>query len=204
MKAALAKAVELDALELDETRPVAHYALAKQATWTDWDWAAAELNFQRAIDLDPNYAEARATFSLSLLRMKRPDEAMTQIQRAIELDPLNPLIQAIYCNLLGRVRRYDEAIVQCRNALRTAPDSGFANTALFVALHYTGRHKEALDLQRMRATRRGDRELDEALAVGYGEGGYQGAMRRAGDVLAARSTRDRNELGIARFYQFAG
>ena len=88
--------------------------------------------------------------------------------------------------------------------LRTAPDSGFANTALFAALHYTGRYKEALDLQRMRATRRGDRELDEALAVGYGEEGYQGAMRRAGDVLAARSTRERNEFGIARFYQFAG
>ena len=204
MRTALAKAIELNALGLDDTRPTAHYALAKQAIWTDWDWAAAELNFQRAIDLNPNYAEARASYSHYLVIMKRPDEAMTQIQRAIELDPSNPSVQSLTGVALVFARRYDEAIDQCRKALKTAPDSVFANTALFAALHYTGRHKEALDLQRMRATRRGDRELDEALAVGYGEEGYQGAMRRAGDVLAARPTRERNEYGIARFYQFAG
>ena len=87
MRTALAKAIELNALGLDETRPTAHYALARQATWTDWDWAAAELNFQRAIELNPNYAEARASYSHYLHIMRRPDEAMAQIQRAIELDP---------------------------------------------------------------------------------------------------------------------
>ncbi len=203
MRAALAKAIELNALELDETRPAAHYALSAQAR-TDWDWTGEEVNFRRAIDLDPNYAEARAFFSLSLLRMKRPDEAMTQIQRAIELDPLNALIQAIYCNLLVRVRRYDEAIVQCRNTLKTAPDSSVALTGLGMALHHTGRYKEVLDLERMRAARSGDRELDKALALGYAEGGYRDAMRRGGDVLASRSTRDRNEMPIARFYLRAG
>jgi serine/threonine-protein kinase len=204
MRTALAKAIELNALRLDETRPTAHYALARQATWSDWDWAAAELNFQRAIELNPNYAEARASYSHYLQIMRRPDEAMAQIQRAIELDPSNPSVQSLSGVALVTAGRYDEAIVQCRNALRTAPDSGFANTALFAAFHYTGRYKEALDLQRMRATRRGDRELDEALAVGYGAEGYHRAMRRAGDVLAARSTRDRNEYGIFRLYHFAG
>jgi serine/threonine protein kinase/tetratricopeptide (TPR) repeat protein len=203
MKAALAKAIELKALELDETRAVAHYALADQAR-TEWDWAAEEMNFRRAIDFDPNYAEARAFYTGALLRMKRPEEAMAQIQRAIELDPLNPSIQALYCNRLGFVRRYDEAIVQCRNTLRTAPDSGPALTGLGMALHHTERYQEVLDHERMRATRRGDRELDDVLARGFAEGGYREAMRRAGDLLAARSTRDRNEMSVARFYLFAG
>jgi TolB-like protein/Tfp pilus assembly protein PilF/predicted Ser/Thr protein kinase len=203
MRAALANAIELKALELDETRPAAHWALADQAR-TDRDWTTEEMNFRRAIDLDPNYAEARAFYSGSLLRMKRPEEAMTQIQRAIELDPLNPSIQALYCQRLGMVRRYDEAIVQCRNALRIAPDSSVALTGLGKALHHSGRYKEVLDLERMRAVRRGDRELDEALTLGYAEGGYQAAMRRAGDVLAARPTRDRNEMAIARFFLRAG
>ena len=203
MKAALAKAIELRALELDETRAMAHFALADQAR-TEWDWAAEEMNFRRAIDLDPNYAEARAFYTGALLRMKRPEEAMAQIQRAIELDPLNPSIQALYCNRLGFVRRYDEAIVQCRNTLRIAPDSGPALTGLGMALHHTGRYKEVLDHERMRAARRGDRELDAVLARGFAQGGYREAMRGAGDVLAARSTRDRNEMSIARFYLFAG
>ena len=117
MRTALAKAIELNALGLDETRPTAHYALARQATWTDWDWAAAELNFQRAIELNPNYAEARASYSHYLQIMKRPDEAMAQIQRAIELDPSNPSVQSLSGVALAMAGRYDEAIVQCRNAL---------------------------------------------------------------------------------------
>jgi TolB-like protein/Tfp pilus assembly protein PilF len=213
MKAALAKAIELNALELDETRAVAHYRLADQAR-TEYDWATEEVNFRRAIDLDPNYAEARAFYTGALLRTKRSEEAIAQIQRAIELDPLNPSFQALYCNRLVRVRRYDEAIVQCRNALTTAPDSGPALTGLGMALHLTGRYNEVVDHERMRATRRGDRELDAALTLGFAEGGYRSAMRRAGDVLTARARekdggRSDNRIGgnqmvVARFYLFSG
>lgn len=213
MKAALAKAIELKALELDETRAVAHYRLADQAR-TEFDWASEEENFRRAIDVDPNFAEARAFYSGALLRTKRAEEAIGQLQRAIELDPLNPSFQALYCNRLVRVRRYDEAIVQCRNALTIAPDSGPALTGLGMALHHTRRYNEVVDHERMRATRRGDRELDEALALGFAEGGYRTAMRRAGDVLAARARgkdggraddrRGGNQMPIARFYLFAG
>jgi serine/threonine-protein kinase len=157
----------------------------------------------RAIDLDPNYAEARAFYSGPLIRRRRPDEGMAQLQRAIELDPLNPSFQTLYCQRLGMVRRYDEAIAQCRIALRITPDAGVALNGLAAALHHTGRYTEVLDLERARATRSGDRELDQALALGFAEGGYQSAMRRAGDVLAARP-RDRNETVIARFYMRAG
>ena len=202
MKAALAKAIELKALELEDTRAVAHYALADQAR-TEWDWTTEEVNFRRAIDLNPNYAEARAFYSGPLIRRKRPDEGMAQIQRAIELDPLNPSIQTLYCQRLGMVRRYDEAIVQCRSALRTTPDAAVALNGLAAALHHTGRYTEVLELERARATRSGDRELDQALALGFSQGGYQSAMRRAGDELAARP-RDRNETVIARFYLRAG
>jgi Tetratricopeptide repeat len=213
MKAALAKAIELKALELDETRAVAHYRLADQAR-TEWDWAAVEVNFQRAIELDPNYAEGRAFYSGPLIRMGRPEEAMAQIQRAIQLDPLNPSIQALYCNSLARIRRYDEAIVQCRKALTTAPDSGPANTGLGVALDHLGRYSEVVDHLRMRATRTGDRELDDAIAAGLAEGGYRSAMHRAGDLLAVRARenvggqrddrRGGNQMGIARFYLRSG
>jgi serine/threonine protein kinase/TolB-like protein/Tfp pilus assembly protein PilF len=213
MKAALTKALELKVLELDETRALAHYRLADQAR-TEFDWTTEEVNFRRAIDLDPNFAEARAFYSGALLRTRRTEEAIAQIQRAIELDPLNPSFQVLYCNRLVRVRRYDEAIVQCRNALTTAPDAGPALTSLGTALHFTGRYNEAVDHERMRATRRGDRQFNDALALGFAEGGYRSAMRRAGDLLAARARQTDggrredliggNELRVARFYLFAG
>jgi TolB-like protein/tetratricopeptide (TPR) repeat protein len=198
MKAAIVKA-----LELDDTLPEAHFALAAQFTWVDWNWAAAEPEFRRAIDLNPNYGEARAFYSHYLSFMKRPDEAMAEIHHAIELDPLNPLIQSLYGMTLVMARRYDEAIVQSRNALRTAPDSMVALAALSFALHQMHKYEDVLNLERMRATRSGDRELDEALALGNAEGGYQSAMRRGGDVLAARSPRTTYEE-IARFRLRAG
>jgi tetratricopeptide (TPR) repeat protein len=120
-RAALAKA-----FELDDTLPDAHFHLALQSTWTDWDFAAAEPHFQRAIDLNPNHAQARAYYAHYLMILRRPDEAMSQMQRAVELDPLNPLIQSLHGGALLMVRRFDEALVQYRNVLRTAPASPLA------------------------------------------------------------------------------
>jgi Tfp pilus assembly protein PilF len=54
------KAAVARALELDDTLAEAHLALAVQFTWTDWNWAAADPEFRRAIDLNPNYGQARA------------------------------------------------------------------------------------------------------------------------------------------------
>ncbi|MGH9385187.1 MAG: protein kinase domain-containing protein [Vicinamibacterales bacterium] len=181
MRAALTKASELD-----ETLPEVHYALAMQATWTDWDWPAAEPSFRRAIDLNPSYAEARAFYSHYLHIMKRPEEAMTQIQRATELDPLNPSIQALYAADLVWAQRYDEAIVQARNALRTAPANTVALTQLETALYETKRYDEALAVLKTRWTKRVGPEVEEAINRGYAEGGYRGAMRRTADMVAAR------------------
>ena len=198
------KAATFRALELDDTLAEAHFALAAQLAWADWSWAAAEPEFRRAIDLNPNYGQARAFYSHYLHFMKRSDEAMTQIQRAMELDPLNPLTQSLYGVSLVLARRYDEAIVQCRNALRTAPDSRVALDGLSYALHQTRRYDEDLDQERMRGMRRGDPELVEAIALGYAEGGYQGAMRRGSDVLATKSARNMSYEEIAHFHLRAG
>jgi tetratricopeptide (TPR) repeat protein len=130
MRAAVARA-----LELDDTLAEAHFALAAPLAWIDWNWAAADEEFRRAIDLNPNDGHARAFYSHCLHFMKRPDEAMTHVERAIELDPVNPLTQSLYGVALVRARRYDEAIVQCRNALETAPGSRVALDGLsFCAL----------------------------------------------------------------------
>ncbi|MGH9255207.1 MAG: protein kinase domain-containing protein [Vicinamibacterales bacterium] len=181
MRAALEKA-----RELDETLPEVHYARAMQATWTDWDWAAAEPSFRRAIDLNPSYADARAFYSHYLHIMQRPGEAMAQIQRAAELDPLSPSIRALYAADLVWARRYDEAIVQARNALRTAPANTVALTQLETAFYETKRYEEALAVAKTRWTNRVGPEIEEALSRGYAEAGYQGAMRRAADMVAAR------------------
>jgi TolB-like protein len=181
-----AKAAALKAVALDDTLAEAHFVLAVVEAWSDWDWAGAEAEFKRAIELNPSYPDARAYYSHLLNNLRRPKEAMPQIERVIELDPFNELFQALYAADLLYVRRYDEAIAQCRTALRTVPDHPAALTLLWWALSLKGMHNEAFSASKvyLNAAYR-DRDVDEALDRGYAEGGYPGAMRRAAEALAA-------------------
>ncbi len=200
-----AKAAALKALELDSTLAEVHHRLAAVRVWTDWDWEGGEAEFRRALEINPNYAEARAVYSHLLMIMRRPEEAMAQIERALELDPFNSFFQGMYGVDLIFVRRYDDAIVQFRNALRTAPNDLLAHYVLWDALHMKRRYEEALVEAKAHYDAAGDREAGEALARGYAEAGYPGAMSLAAETLAARSKLTYvSPFDIAHLYALAG
>ncbi len=194
------------ALQWGDTLPEVHAALAGQAV-TDWDWAAADRSFRRAIDLNPSFAEARASYSQFLNQMKRPAEALAQIERAIEVDALNPTVQTYYGLALNNANRPEEAIVQFRKVLQISPSSAIALNGLQGALLRLGREDEALEVQRTRAQVRGDTELEDALegggrgagARGGGRGGTDTALRSAIEVYERRwrNREDVNEVQVA-------
>ena len=158
-----AKAATAKALELDSTLAEVHYGLAVVRGGTDWDWERADAEFRRALEINPNYAEARASYSLRLMIMRRLEEAMAQIEQALELDPHNPLFQTFYGLDLEFVRRYDDAIVQYCNALRAKPNLTFAQWSLFRAFHQKQMYAEALEVGKAYFAALGDHEVAEAL-----------------------------------------
>ena len=183
-----AKAAALKAVALDDAIAEAHYALACVRAWSDWDWAGAEPEFKRAIELNPSFPDARAYYSHYLMIMERPKEALPQMERALELDPFNVLFQTIYAIDLLYLRRYDDAIAQARRALQTTPDFVLANCALWEAFEAKGMDKEAQTAAKaLYFSVYGVREVAGALDRGYAEGGYRAAMRRAADALAAHA-----------------
>ena len=175
------------ALELDSTLAEVHYTLAVIRTWVYWDWEGAETEFRTAIDLNPNYAEARAYYSHLLNILGRPKEAMPQIERALDVDPFNSLFQALYGMDLMYARRYDDAIGLLRETLKTSPNDLVALSTLRSALHMKHLDTEALEVWKQSYAARDDREAEEALARGFEEGGYSGALRRVAETLVARS-----------------
>lgn len=181
-----AKAAAAKALELDDTLAEVHYALALVA-WIEWDWEGVWAGFRRAIELNPNYASARAYYSNFLHIMKRPEEAMVQIEIALKLDPFNPLFQAIYAMDLMYAHRYDDAIELLRNTLRTAPNDPVSLSTLRSAYHQKHMYKEALEIWKASYAAKGDHEAEAALALGNAEDGYSGALSRAAETLIARS-----------------
>src|SRR5262249_37484118 len=89
---AKAKAAARKALEVDETVAEAHTALAHALFTYDWNLAESKREFQRAIELNPNYATAHQWYGNNLAVMQRFDESIAEGKRAVELDPLSLVV----------------------------------------------------------------------------------------------------------------
>lgn len=180
------KEAALKALELDDTLAEVQFMLAL-VDLGEWDWRDSEKAFQRALELNPNYPDARGYYSQLLFMMRRPEEAMVQIEQAIELDPFNTLLRSIYAWDLIYAHRYDDAIGHLRETLRTAPDDWTALSTLRSAYHQKGMYEEALEIWKRSYEARDDQEAEDALVRGYEEGGYSGALSSVAELLIERS-----------------
>ena len=139
------------ALELDETLAEAHTSLASMKFYGAHDNAAAEREYLRAIELNPNYATAHHWYSEYLNMTDRPAEAMAEIRRAQELDPLSPVINTTVGERLYFARRYGEAAAQLRKTLEVSPDFYHAHYLLGLAYEQQGMYGEAIaEFQRAR------------------------------------------------------
>jgi TolB-like protein/Tfp pilus assembly protein PilF/predicted Ser/Thr protein kinase len=126
-----AKALASKALELDEARSEAHTSLAFVLSCFDWDWAGAEREFRRAIELNPNYATAHQWFAVGLLvNLRRTSEAIQEIQKALELDPLSLIINTAAGNVYLYAGREDKALEQAEKVLDMDSTFGFAHLIL--------------------------------------------------------------------------
>jgi len=118
-----ARAAAQKALAIDDTSSQGHAVLAG-AYQNLWDWDAAEKEFRRAIELDPNNGTAHQWYGLLLSALGRQDEALAQFRRAIEIDPLNLLFHINLAIGYTNSRQYDLAMEQFK---KTAEIDSSAN-----------------------------------------------------------------------------
>jgi tetratricopeptide (TPR) repeat protein len=197
------KAATARAIELDETLPEARSVLAVIATWFEWDWVVGEREFRRAIELNPNFAEARVFYGLFLSAMGRLDEAKQQMDLALELDPHRSMFQTYLGYVHFRARRFDEAVEQFNIGLSLEPHRADAHGGLWRVLHETGMFEQALAEARKFFIARGYSDTAEAMARGESESGYSGAMISGAETLAARANLA-DSMYIARLYLCGG
>jgi serine/threonine protein kinase len=118
VKAALKKA-----MEIDDSLGEAHTLAANISTWYDWDWAAAEKGYQRAISLNPGLEFAHTNYAMYLFTQGRFEEALSEIKVAQELNPLNPNSYAWASQIYRCAGRHDEAMEQIQKAMEIGPNS---------------------------------------------------------------------------------
>ncbi len=122
-----AEAAALQALELDDTLGEAHSTLGFCRLLFDWDFAGAEREYKRAIELSPNYANAHDGYSFYLKATGQHEAAIQSCQRAQELDPLSMFATLSLGWAYYFARDYDRALIQARKVLDLDANFGFAH-----------------------------------------------------------------------------
>ncbi len=132
------------ALQLDESQAEAHAANAYIRAYYEWDWRAAEKEFRRALELQPNYADAYFSYSRFLASRRRLDEAIAQLARAVELDPLSLSLLANRALLDYFAGRYAKAEGQLREILKSDSSDVLARWGLALVDEQEGKMDEAI------------------------------------------------------------
>ncbi|MDX6710939.1 MAG: eukaryotic-like serine/threonine-protein kinase [Blastocatellia bacterium] len=136
------------ALEIDERLDEAHSALARLRFYYEWNWAEAEREFLRAIELNPDNAEIHHQYGICLAALGRFDEAVSEGAKALKLDPLSLLVNLQVGWVYLFSGQLDEALQLTRKMLEMEPNFHGAYWQMGVALAAQGKHEEALEAYR--------------------------------------------------------
>ena len=143
-----AKESALNALRLDETVADAQAALAFVLHYYAWDWASAEREYRRALELNPGDADARSHCATILGQLGRADESVAEARTAVEADPISPMSRLVLVVSLTMARRFDATLAEARVAIELDPGIPLLHQSLAFALAGLGRYDEAVEARR--------------------------------------------------------
>ena len=143
---AAAKEAASKAVDLDPTAAEAYSALGFATLCHDFDWAVAEGQHRRAIEINPNYATGHHWYGFHLVMSGRFDEAIREMLRARELDPLSPSIMQGLSWAYYQARRFEESITTYRNMLEAVPDFSYGLATFAWTLRHAGNPEEAVQV----------------------------------------------------------
>ena len=172
-----AKAAAEKALALDNTLGEAHIALANVRLSYDWDWNGAEQEFQKGLQLSPNYALGYHWHSNLLQVLGRQQEGIAEQQRAASLDPLSLIVNTNLCRAYLFAKQLDAAIQQCRKTLELDPTFWVASTWLLQALYQKGASREYLEESERSFKASGDPKVADKRHKIISAGGIDGLIR---------------------------
>jgi tetratricopeptide (TPR) repeat protein len=167
---AQARTAATKALKLDDSLAEAHASMGNILHNYDWNWAAAEGEYKRAIELNPNYAMAHHLYAHLLIETGRKEESLAEAHRALELDPYSPFVNNGLARQYYLSRDYAKAAAQCLIGLQLSPEYFPARIQLALAYEQTGKLPQAIS------------ELEQAAGLMAGNGGPANSTQPALDI----------------------
>jgi serine/threonine-protein kinase len=159
------------ALALDPSLAEAHLLMAKNKFHYEWDWAVADREFKKAIELNPNYAEARSLYAFYLADMGHFPEAIAEARRAQGLDPLSLFSIMGLGFVYTQARQYDNALEQGSKLLEMDPNFFGSHWLIGSAYYGKGMVEEAIVACQRAVTLGGSPMVSAFLGFLYGVSG---------------------------------
>ncbi len=185
-----AKAAASTALEIDESLADVHATLGMIHIWFDWDWAGAERECKRAIDLNPNSGDAHRAYALLLFYTGRHEESVVEGRRARELDPLSLLNNSLEGMFLHYAGRDDEAVASLQKTLELDPNFWVARLTLAKVYTRKRMYPEAIaELTKAREFSGGNTESISLIGYAWALSANRAQAQTTLDELISLSTR---------------
>ncbi len=172
-----AKEAALKAVALDDQLSTAHEALGFILLNSDYDFVAAEREFKRALELDPNDASGRETYGGLLYSLGRNEEAIAEMRQAAELNPLSPSVSSSLGYSLLYARRYAEAIAQFKKALELDAYYIASHNGLAIAYQMQRKYAESVEERAQVTELTVGKEGAAFIRENFANGGWQGCLR---------------------------
>jgi serine/threonine protein kinase/Tfp pilus assembly protein PilF len=168
------------AVAIDDSLAEPHAMLAA-AKDRNWDWAGAEREYQRALELDPNNARSHVLYAIHFEFLGKMPEVFDQLHRAIELDPLNMNALDNLAEAYLYTRQFDQSIAEGKKIVEIDPNFANVHSHLALAYLFSGKYDLWLGEWEKTAHLNGDPPLD--MAVLYAA---KDQFRRSGGLAAVK------------------
>ncbi len=200
------KAAAEKALKLDDTLVEAHTMLAVIKANFEWNWAEAEKEFKRTIELRPSYARAHQAYGLFLMMQGRTDEAIAEMTRAHDLDPLTNSLSASLGWFYYLARRYDEALARSQQLIKLVPGLAVAHYNLGMIYEQQGKHEEAIAaFNQAQLLDPGNQAISALLCHAYASAGRKDqAQRLLADLIQQSNKGNLDPVGVGTIYAALG
>ncbi len=190
------------ALELDETLAEAQTTLGSVYRAYDWDWENSEKHYKRAIELNPNYVNARQWYALLLITLGRGDEAFAEIEKAREIDPLSKTV-LVNKRVIQIYRRQTADLISLTQQISLLENNKYeALRDLAIAYERTGDYAKAIEtaeeLKKINHNKIGSTSLSASLAIAYK---HTGNFAKAREMIAYLEQLPKADTGAV--YQLA-
>jgi TolB-like protein/DNA-binding winged helix-turn-helix (wHTH) protein len=184
-----ARDAAVKAIDLDPSLSEAHVVLAWVNMFFYWDWDKAAQETHRAIELDPNSAEAYSASAQYSVALGRFEDAWRAISRALELSPLDLYLTGATQFILLDARKYSEAIDLGRKALEREPRAAGIRANLGLSLVLSGQGEQGISALRKAVETENAPTFQLALATGLALAGRKEESRAIVRQMEATSKR---------------